>query len=216
MTSEASGITPIGRIARLQVHLERISPDASLYDTPAPEEHMMQVEALILDRRGVSGVMPNGGIRQDIHHRDHPLSRYRKANDISLMPTGHYAEIRQRYGDHMRDGIVGENILIDHDGILTLEDLAGGVIIGEGDRAFLIDAWRIATPCSPFSRFAAGIPLDVKPDQRLTEALHFLNNGMRGFYGAFPESLDTAVEIRIGDNVYLRSAQGERNRAIER
>lgn len=186
----------------MQIHLERIAPDASLYATPTPADHMVPVAALRCDHRGVSGITASDELQPDVHHRDHPHSRYRTGNDISLMATGHYERMRDRFGEHMTDGIAGENVLIDFDGVLSLDDLAPGLVIGDGDDAFPIDAWRIAMPCAPFSRFASRVPADEKPDKRVTNALRFLNNGMRGFYGAFPDDMP-AVEIRAGDIFYM-------------
>lgn len=204
MTIELSTLVPIGQIVRTQIHLERIAPDASLYDSPTPGDHLLQVSALVCDHRGVCGVAPDGSLQRDLHHKDHPRSRFRRANDISLMLLGHYARMRDNFGEHMVDGIAGENILIDYDERLTLDELAGGIVIGDGERQLSIEAWRIATPCTPFSKFAAGISPGEKPDQRVTNALKFLNAGMRGFYGTLADDLASPVEIRAGDAVYLR------------
>jgi len=205
-TQPRADLVPIGRVVRLQIHLERVAPDKSLYECPTPRDHLLPVDALSCDRRGVSGVLPDGSLQHDLHHKDHPKSRFRRANDISLMLLGHYEKIREKFGEHMVDGIAGENMLIDYDGILTIEDLEHGLVIeGDGPR-LSIDAWRIATPCSPFSKLATGIPPDEKPDRRVSDALTFLNNGTRGFYGTLAEDLISPVEIRPGDMVYLRKA----------
>jgi hypothetical protein len=206
MTNETGTLIPIGRVVRLQIHLERIAPGASLYDAVTPLDHLMHVDALSCDHRGVCGITADGDLQRDLHHKDHAVSHYRRANDISLMATGHYSQIQERFGEHMVHGIAGENVLIDYEDVLTLDDLAGGMVIGDGERRFSIDAWRIATPCAPFSWVAAGIPPGEKPDQRMTEALKFLSNGMRGFYGTLPAELSIPVTICVGDMVYLRRA----------
>jgi hypothetical protein len=205
MTAETHHLVPIGRIIRTQIHLERIADGASLYDSPTPADHLLQVDALVCDHRGVCGVLPDGSLQKDLHHKDHPRSRFRRANDISLMPLGHYDRIRDEFGEHMVNGIAGENVLIDHDGTLTIEDLAHGIVIGDGARSLSIDAWRIATPCAPFSKLASGLAPDQKPDRRVTHALSFLNHGTRGFYGTLAEDLSSPVKIRAGDMVYLKS-----------
>lgn len=165
---------------------------------------MLRVDAIRCDHRGVCGVMPDGSLQKDLHHKDHPHSRFRQANDISLMFLGHYAKIRERFGDHMVNGIAGQNVLVDFDDVLTIDDLANGILIGDGDRQLPIASWRIATPCAPFSRFAARVSLDEKPDRRVTDALAFLNHGTRGFYGTLTDDLTSPVEIRVGDTVYRR------------
>lgn len=210
MTPGPHDFVPVGQVIRLQIHLERIAPDKSLYHSPTPADHLCQVDALRCDHRGVCGVMADGSLQQDLHHKDHPQSRFRRANDISLMLSGHYAKIREKFGDHMVDGIAGENVLVDFDEIMTIDDLASGIVIGDDDRQLPIEAWRIATPCAPFSRLAAKVSLDEKPDRRVTEALTFLNHGMRGFYGTLAEHLTSPVDIRVGDTVYRQTQAAHR------
>ena len=72
--------------------------------------------------RGVSGVTDDGEVVLDVHHQDHPQSRDRKGRaGILFMGTGDYAALRERYGDHVIDGIAGETMLLD-----APDGLAGG------------------------------------------------------------------------------------------
>jgi hypothetical protein len=203
MTDAPPKLVPLGPIIRLQVQAEKIKSGEGIRERYTPQEHLTPVDALRLDSGGVCGITVDGDVINDVHHRDHPRSRFRATNGISLLTSGHYAKMREQFGDHIVDGIAGESILIDFDGVLTLDDLAHGVVIGEGDRAVAIRSWSVAHPCAPFSRYAVQFPDDAKPDRRLTEALQFLDDGTRGFYGLL-DDLPEGREIRVGEMVYLR------------
>jgi hypothetical protein len=79
-------------------------------------------------------------------------------------------------------------------------DLAGGLVVETIDGSIGIGQIRVAAPCVEFSRYALDVPLDETPDRRVTEALVFLNDGMRGFYA----SVEAIATFRVGDRVYFR------------
>lgn len=203
MTEAARILTSLGPIIRLQVQAEKIKSGDGIHERYTPQAHLTRVERLRLDSGGVTGLTVNGETVPDVHHRDHPRSRFRGTNGISILTTGHYAKMRERFGDHLINGIAAESILVDSDRVLTLDDFAEGIVIGEGENAISIGPWSVAHPCAPFSRFAARFPDDAKPDRRLTEALRFLDDGTRGFYGVL-DNQPGEREIRLGDMVYLR------------
>jgi hypothetical protein len=60
----------------------------------------------------------------------------------------------------------------------------------------------IAAPCVEFTRFCMQWPTDVRPDRTVTEALQFLDNGMRAFYATADLAASTARELRVGDVVF--------------
>jgi hypothetical protein len=136
----------------------------------------------------------------DVHHGDHSASQFRGENGISVGFTAHYAAMRERFGDHLTDGIAGENILVETAEYVDERDIQAGLLIEtvEGNRARLGDVC-VATPCVPFSRFALKLGDDTKPDRALTGALQFLNEGMRGFYLTLQGE---PVEIAVGAAVY--------------
>jgi len=150
----------------------------------------------------VYGVDSAGGRLADVHHRDHPASKYREENALSIGFTGHYRLMRERFGEKLTDGIAAENILVDFPGRVTEEDIAAGLMIETADGRQL-DLYEViaAAPCAPFTRFALSYPETEKPDRTVTEGLQFLHHGTRGFYARFagPETL-----IAVGDRLYIR------------
>ena len=139
----------------------------------------------------------------DVHHMLHPQSRFRGENGTSVGLTGHYARMRERFGDFLTDGIAGENILVAADRVLTEDLVATGIVIETTTGLVDLTAIESAPPCVEFSRFCAGYPLDRPSDRGITETLQFLNEGMRGFYATLADPIESAV-ISLGDRVYLR------------
>jgi hypothetical protein len=190
----------IGTIMRLQIQESslKVGSNPRRYD-PAP---IQSVPALSLSPAGVVGLAENGETIVDVHHHDHPASKNRRGeNGVSLGFTAHYLAMRQRFGRHLRDGIAGENILIEVDRQLLVEDLAGGVVIeGASERRLELRPVIVAAPCVEFTRYALNFPDGARPDATVTEALRFLDAGMRGFYATY--SGEPAV-IEIGARVFL-------------
>ncbi len=187
----------IGRITQVQVQRSslKVGERSQRYYDPSP---LLVVSCLLLTRRGVIGITPTGERIIDVHHGDHPASRNRDENDISLGFTGHYEAMRARFGPHLFNGIAGENILVEAEGH-ALDDLAGGLAIQTATGQLIsLTEIEVATPCVPFSQFAAG---DVLSNQRLKETLQFLHNGRRGFYAKLAHTQQEA-EVQAGDSVY--------------
>ncbi len=191
----------IGTIVRLQLQESslKVGSKPRRYD-PAP---IRPVPALSISAGGVMGLAENGETIVDVHHRDHPDSKNRGGeNGISLGFTTHYMAMRQRFGQHLADGIAGENILIEGDQRFQVEDLAGGVVVEGADaRRLELQPVIVAAPCVEFSRYALKFPDGTRPDATVTEALRFLDAGMRGFYATYAG--EPAV-IEIGAQVLLR------------
>ena len=158
--------------------------------------------ALRVSPAGVVGLVENGESILDVHHHDHPASKNRGGeNGISLGFTGHYREMRLRFGQHLADGIAGENILIEADRQFVVDELAAGVVVeGNDGRQLELRPVIVAAPCVEFSRYALRFPDDARPDATVTEALRFLDAGMRGFYATY-EGEPAVVEI--GARVFL-------------
>lgn len=192
----------IGRVARLQVQTESLKVPAGRgqrYD-PGP---LVSVPELSLDGQGVAGRSAWGDDVPDVHHPAHPSSRFRGQNGISVGFTSHYAKMRERFGNHLTDGIAGENILIETNMVLREADLQAGLVIEtlDGSGVLLSEA-QVATPCVPFTRYALRHSPEVAPDRTITGSLQFLNGGTRGFYLTLQG--DPAV-IAVGAPVYLVS-----------
>ena len=161
------------------------------------------VPALRVSLAGVVGLAEDGETIVDVHHHDHPASKNRGGeNGISLGFTGHYRAMRQRFGQHLADGIAGENILVEADRQFQVDELAAGVVVeGNDGRQLELRPVIVAAPCVEFSRYALKFPEGNRPDATVTEALRFLDAGMRGFYATY-EGEPTVVEV--GARVFLR------------
>ncbi|CAN5862470.1 hypothetical protein BH20CHL2_BH20CHL2_08850 [soil metagenome] len=187
----------IGRIVRLQVqtaNLKRGDRPNSWYDPAA----ITIVPGLTLDPTGVHGLLDDGTVLEDVHNENHVTSKFRGENGISIGFTSHYGAMRDRFGDHLTDGIAGENILIACDDSHSLQTLAPNLVAVNDDGAVEFVEVEAATPCVEFSKFCMTFPNERKPDRSVTEALQFLSYGMRGFYA----SVRDAGTLRVGDLVY--------------
>jgi hypothetical protein len=190
----------IGTIVRMQVQESslKVGDKPRRYD-PAP---IQSVPALSVSSAGVVGLAENGQSIVDVHNHDHPASKNRRGeNGISIGFTGHYRVMRQRFGQHLADGIAGENILIEADRQFQEEELAGGVVVeGTGGKQLELRPVIVAAPCVEFSRYALQFPDDARPDTTVTEALRFLDAGMRGFYATYDGE---PAMVEVGARVFL-------------
>ena len=186
----------IGRIERLQVQTRSLKVGErprSGYD-PSP---IRTVPALRLDSGGVTGI--DDGDIADVHHRDHPESKYRGENGISVGFTSHYVAMRSRY-PHIDDGIAGENILVAASQPLDPEDVAAGLVIAAADGEIWLREIVPAPPCVEFAKFCNQYPLDAKADKTVAETVRFLSDGRRGYYATLEHAESTPIVV--GDPVY--------------
>ena len=190
----------IGTVVRLQVQESslKVGNKPRRYD-PLP---IRSVPAISLGSAGVVGLAENGEHIVDVHHREHPSSKNRGGeNGISLGFTAHYLAMRRRFGQHLRDGIAGENFLIEVDRRFQEVELANGVVVeGTGGRPLELHPVIVAAPCVEFARYALEFPDGARPDATVTEALRFLDAGMRGFYATYEGE---PVVVEIGAGVFL-------------
>jgi hypothetical protein len=191
----------IGRVTRLQVQQAslKVGEKPRRRYEPAP---LLSVPALTLEPGGVVGHPASGDSVIDVHHREHPASKHvGGTNGISVGFTAQYAAMRSRFGDHLWDGVAGENVIVDAERPITGADLADGLLIEttDGRRARLTDLVP-AEPCVEFSRYALGLDDEAPSDERVSAALRFLRDGTRGFYARCEGE---PTEIRVGDRVYL-------------
>lgn len=195
----SGALYPLGKIVRLQIQRSPLKVGEKpnrVYD-PTP---ILVVGELILTPQGAVAHLPDGATLLDVHHAHHPQTRNSDGvNPLSVGFTAHYAAIRERYGDHVTDGCAGENIVIETEGRVMLDDLAGGVAIQpEGGNS---TAWlrvnKVAAPCRPFSGFVT----HVTEAAVVKETLQFLDDGMRGFYCALAQT--QPVTIAVGDGVFV-------------
>lgn len=194
-------MTLIGEIVRLQIQVAslKVGPrQRRRYDLGG----LRSVPSLVVDDGGVWGVMADGDRLMDLHHRDHPRSKYRTddGNGVSFGFTSHYAAMRDRFGGHLADGAAAENVVVASDRPWRLEELIGGLAVerAAGERVGF-GRVAVATPCVEFARFALRFPDKARPDRTVSEALIFLSGGMRGFYATVEGG---EARLAIGDRVY--------------
>jgi hypothetical protein len=171
----------LGTVVRLQVQRSPLKPGprATRVYNPTP---LLEVAALEVDPRGVVGQTACGPVL-DVHHADHPDTRNRGSNGLSLLPGAHYARLRERFGEHVLDGVAGESLLLEAAAApWTLEDLARDLVLETTDGGLLpLTAPTVAAPCVEFTRFCLQ-RLPGPDDAELAAALEDLDGGARGFY----------------------------------
>ena len=197
----------IGQITLIQVQRSALKVELSStsYYDPSP---LVVVEHLLLSPQGVIGVTADGIKIMDIHHGHHPNSHNHKGiNGLSLGFTSHYQAMRSKLGNHVVNGIAGENIVVESNTSHSLAELGERLAIQTQHTAQFIylSGLKVAAPCVEFSLFAAnhGLPL---PAAQLKETLQFLNNGTRGFYARVVDLQDT-VTLRVGDKVFAEDGK---------
>ncbi len=186
----------LGPIVRLQVQRDPLKTNGVGYD-PAP---ILSVAEASLDRRGMVG-RAGGSWVLDVHHAAHPRVRGGGRRALSLGFTGHYEAMAERFGAADL-GSAGENIVVEAEGIVAAEDLAGEVIITGSDAEIVLRGARVAAPCAEFTSFLKGLPA-VAPAAEQPADVDFLDGGMRGFILDVSQ-LEAAVMIRVGDRVAVR------------
>jgi len=202
-----NNIQELGRVKLVQVQ-----PSGLIIETPSGDFYdatrRVEVEKLIITALGIEADMLNGERVLDIHHINHPDKAY-KDDLISIGFTSHYAAMRERFGEHMEDGVAGENIIIEFDREIWMEDLGQQIVIENADTKHQIklDVLRFAAPCNEFSHFAANSQHERLPASELKNTLQFLNNGRRGFLLALADGQETAT-VQAGDRVFAMR-QGE-------
>lgn len=200
MLPAMSDLVRLGRIVRLQIQRDPmiigVRPERVYRLDP-----LESVESMTLSPDGVI-IKTSGGWVVDRHHAAHPsMGRPNPERVLSVGFTEHYRLMAEHFG--WADlGDAGENIIVESDRRITLDDVAGGIVIRRHDRDVELKGAAVAEPCVPFTRFRLGdqaTPLDaVKPHR------DFLRQGMRGYVMGLA-NLDGAVEITLGDEVFLRA-----------
>jgi len=183
----------------LIIDLPEPAPVRSLYDAG----RRVGVDRLEITPRGIEAMLPGGNQVLDIHHLDHPDKEYDDDDLVCVGFTAHYDAMRAEFGEHMVDGIAGENILIDYSGEVWPYDLGTRLGIENqdtGDMATL-NLVSFAEPCVEFSRFCVQRSHEKVSAHRLGEILRFLGNGRRGYLLVLDEAHDR-VTVRRGDKVF--------------
>jgi hypothetical protein len=186
-------------IIALQVQSGPVKPGRAplrVYD-PAVIVRVLSINA---GPRGVQGITAKGQTVLDVHHQDHPKSRDRKGKaGILLMGTGDYHALRDRYGDHVVDGIAGETVLLDAPDGLAGRTLPTTVTVTTATGSLELHAVRAAAPCVEFSRFCLRQPVSRDVDEAVRQTLIDLDGGARGYRSI----ASTAGTISVGDVVTI-------------
>ncbi len=194
------------------VSLVQLQPSGLIIEVPGPSpvrsfydaSRRVEVDRLEITPRGIQATLPTGKQVLDIHHLDHPDKAYDDDDLVCVGFTAHYAAMRAEFGEHMVDGIAGENILVDYPDEVWPEDLGRVLAIENQDTGEMatLELESFAAPCVELSRFCAQQQTDELPANRLGEILRFLGNGRRGFLLVLDDALDV-VTVRRGDSVFL-------------
>jgi MOSC domain-containing protein YiiM len=169
----------------------------------------VEVPQLLLTHQGIEAKIPQGERILDIHHAAHSDTHNEGDNAISIGFTSHYAQMRVRFGEHMQDGIAGENIVIASTEQFWLDDLGQQIIIQDpsGERDVVLDVIKFATPCEEFSHYAANSQGKRLPAEELKATLQFLGDGRRGFLLTLNVNQEPAL-VKPGDLVFAVAANG--------
>lgn len=191
-----------------RVKLTQLQPTGLIIETPSGDfydaSRRVVVDRLKITPLGIEAVDADGKQVLDIHHINHPDKAYGDDDLVCIGFSSHYNAMRERFGDHMVDGIAGENIIIEYDQEVWPEDLGGQIGIENvhtGEMA-LLDMVSFAAPCHEFSHFAARSQQEKLPAEELKSVLQFLGNGRRGFLLVLNDRHDE-VTVQPGDRVFV-------------
>lgn len=199
VASRSPNLTLLGSIVRLQFQTAglKVGERGRRAYVPTP---IRSVDWLHLAPHGITGQGPEGSDSLDVHHRDHPDSKFAGDNAVSVLFTHHYDLMRARFGDHLPDGIAGESMLVETNRRVMESNLLDGLVIETEEGPALLRDLRVAEPCVEYTRYCLRRAPEERADPILTESLEFLRAGMRGFYARYS---GTPVLVRLGDKVYL-------------
>lgn len=170
-----------------QIKITQLQPSGLIIETPSgyiyDPSQRVEVPQLLITHQGIEAENPLGERILDIHHAAHADTHNKGNNAISIGFTSHYAQMRAQFGEHMQDGIAGENIIIASAEQFWLDDLGQQIIIQDpnGERQVVLDVMNFAAPCEEFSHFAASSQGERLPAEELKATLQFLGDGRRGF-----------------------------------
>jgi MOSC domain-containing protein YiiM len=164
------------------------------------------VDRLRIGVRGIEATLAGGERVLDIHHLDHPGKAYDDDDLVCVGFSAHYDAMRGEFGEHMVDGIAGENIIIEYADEVWPEDLGESLAIEDQDTGEIavLNAVSFAAPCVEFSRFCVQHPHDELSAGRLGETLRVLGRGRRGVLLVLDDRHEQ-VTVRPGDRVFLHA-----------
>ena len=190
------------------VKLVQLQPQGLIYETPSGEIYdparRLEAEHITITHKGIETITEDGERLLDIHHLEHPQTRFRGDDLVCIGFTSHYHAMRDYFGEHIIDGAAGENIIIEYDQEVWLADLGERIAFQNpqtGQNVYL-DVKEFAAPCEEFSHFAANSQLEPLPPEKLKSTLQFLTNGRRGFLLMLSPGQESGV-VANGDQVFV-------------
>jgi hypothetical protein len=190
-----------------KVKLVQVQPSGLIIETPKGDfydvSRRLEVDKLVIAKLGVEAVTTDGERVLDIHHVNHPDKAYDNDDLVCVGFTSHYDAMRERFGDHLKDGTAGENIIIEYDQEVWLDDLGSQLVIEnpETGARVTLDVLKFAAPCEEFSHFAANSQDKRLPAEELKDTLQFLGSGRRGFLLVADNGQEDAT-VQAGDRVF--------------
>lgn len=191
--------TLLGSVVKTQIHVDRMVTDGRYED-----HKILEVDELWLGVDGVIGQL-GGQSLLHAHHRLHPNKTwgerprdYRPNRLLSIGFTGHYTQMAERFGD-APIGCAAEDIIVDHDGTVSLEQLSAGVQLRRDGQVVALNGVAVAKPCVPFTKWL--LRDQEADDATVAPNRAFLDNGMRGFIVGLANQSDP-VAIRVGDELW--------------
>jgi hypothetical protein len=123
------------------VRLVQIQPDGLITDGPGPgatrpfydASRRVVVDRLRIGVRGIEATLAGGERVLDIHYLDHPGKAYDDDDLVCVGFSAHYDAMRGEFGEHMVDGIAGENIIIEYADEVWPEDLGESLALEDLD-----------------------------------------------------------------------------------
>jgi len=190
------------------VKLTQVQPVGLIIETSSGSTYdasrRVEVSHLLITPQGIEATAPGGERVLDIHHTAHPHTRYLGDDDVSIGFTSHYGAMRSRFGEHLVDGIAGENIIVECEDEIWLEDLGQQIAIvnPETSRKTLLDVKNFSSPCEEFCHFATQFQHERLPSDELKATLQFMGSGRRGFLFVLSDGQGSA-EVQQGDRVVV-------------
>jgi len=191
-----------------KVKLVQLQPSGLIIETQPGEyfydsSRRLEVDQIIINSKGIEAIDADGKNVLDIHHLDHPDKEYDDDDLVCIGFTSHYEAMREKFGDHMVDGIAGENIIIEYEDEVWVEDIGDQIAIEnkETGQRIVMDLLSFAAPCHEFSHFTTQSQDKKLEPEKLKETLQFLNKGRRGFLLVLSEGQEPA-EVSAGDLVF--------------
>ncbi len=202
-------LRPLGRVKLVQLQPNGLiidsagkTPSGYFYDP----SRLAQTDQIEITPQGIEATISEEKHVLDIHHMEHPDKEYDDDDLICIGFTSHYNAMRMKFGNHMEDGIGGENIIIEFSDEVWPNTLNQklGIESQDNGKIAILELVSFAAPCVEFSQFCAQQQYEKLAPDKMKAILKFLGNGRRGFLFVLNKKQDV-ITIRPGDKAYILS-----------